>query len=162
MNDAWLPEVLSEENCDTQSRYAHFRRDYIESPPSNFAPKAFRVDDTIREDGKEEAFFHLTTTGGENRKHDPYRCGRIEWGKPVIERTDSRDIVTWRVRQKGENRIKMALQDFTYLVVVAEDNEAVRLVTAFYVHAQSQRVKIEKEAKEAGGESAVAPVSTSP
>ncbi|MGA7754583.1 MAG: hypothetical protein WCB05_17250 [Candidatus Sulfotelmatobacter sp.] len=91
------------------------------------------------------AFYHLTTTGGEERKHDPYRCSRIQWGKPIIQRVDSPDVITWRVRQKGENRVKIALDDFQYLVVLSEESAAVRLITAFYVHDAKQRIKIKKE-----------------
>ena len=142
----WLSAPLDETACDIDERYDYFRLDFIDHPPTVFDPKSFRIDDTIR-DGREEAFYHLTTTGGEERKHDPYRCSRIKWGKPIIERVDSCDVRTWRVRQKGENRVKIALHDFQYLVVLSEESAAVRLVTAFYVHDAKQRGKIRKESE---------------
>lgn len=140
----WLPAPLDETACDVNERYRYFRLDFIEQPPTVFDPKSFRIDGTIR-DGREVAFYHLTTTGGEERKHDPYRCSRIQWGKPIIQRVDSPDVITWRVRQKGENRVKIALDDFQYLVVLSEESAAVRLITAFYVHDAKQRIKIKKE-----------------
>lgn len=142
----WLPAPLDETACDVNERYRYFRADFIEQPPTAFSPKTFRIDDTLK-DGREEAFYHLTTTGGDERKHDPYRCSRIRWGKPVIQRVDSCDVITWRVRQKGENRVKIALNDFQYLVVLSEESSAVRLVTAFYVHDEKQRGKIKKESE---------------
>lgn len=145
MANGWLPDPLDETACDIGERYGFFRRDYIEAPPDVFAPKTFEIDNNVGKDGREEAFYHLTTSGQVERKHDPYRCGRIHWGKPVIQQVDAAHVVTWRVRQKGEDRIKIALQNFEYLVVVAEESSRVRLVTAFYVHDGKQREKIEKE-----------------
>jgi len=142
----WLPVPLDETACNIDERYGYFRLDFIDHPPTAFDPKSFRIDDAIR-DGREEAFYHLTTTGGEERKHDPYRCARIRWGKPIIQRVDSCDVRTWRRRQNGENRVKIALNDFQYLVVLSEESTAVRLVTAFYVHDAKQRGKIKKESE---------------
>lgn len=146
MCDDWLPNPLDEASCDVEERYRYFRSDFIEYPPAAFDPKIFRVDDRMK-DGKEVAFYHLTTTGGEERRHDPYRCSRIRWCKPIIQRVDSQDVITWRVRQKGENRVKIALNDFQYLVVLSEESATVRLVTAFYVHDEKQRGKIKKESE---------------
>lgn len=146
MANGWLPRPFNETDCEIEVRYATFRRDYIEQPPDVFAPKAFKIDARIRE-GREEAFYHLTTTGGDDRRHDPYRCGRIHWGKPIIERVDSGSVQTWRIRQNGESRIKIALHNFQYLVVLAEHGASVRLVTAFYVHDGHYRKRLQKESR---------------
>lgn len=142
----WLPNPLVDPPCDIASRYELFLRDYIEDPPSRFAPREFRVASQESDDGRLEIFHHLVTTGEPpNRTHDPYRCRRIHWGKPVIESTMEARTVSWRTRQHGEWRIKFSLPDYSYLVVLGEDNVSVRLVTAFWVHTNSGREKLRRE-----------------
>jgi hypothetical protein len=144
MSNGWLPAPLDETNCDADERYTIFRRDYLDAPPDVFAPKPFEVDSRLV-DGREVAFLHLTTTGSASRTHDPYRCGRIHWGRPVVQAVYTTHVTAWRKRQSGENRIKIALRSFEYLVVLAEDGKRVRLVTAFYVHDMNQRRKLQRE-----------------
>jgi hypothetical protein len=146
MTYAWLSALL-DEPCDETERYELFRADYIDNPPAILAPREFRVDDRRVTDGREEAFHHLTKSG-KPRSHDPYRCRRMHWGKPIVERFDRDEIVTWRRRQYGENRIKLALRDYSFLVVVAVDKTSVRLVTAFFPHGEREREKIRQESRQ--------------
>lgn len=142
----WLPEAFDESVCDIEARYSVFKRDYLDDPPTVFFPKRLIVNTTITEDGREEAFHHLTTTGKAGaRQHDPHRCSRITWGRPVIQNRRDQHIKRWRIKQNGENRLKIAFHDFSFLIVLAEENRRVRLVTAFYPHRQHSRDKIRKE-----------------
>lgn len=61
-------------------------------------------------------------------------------------------IVLWRTKAKGDRRIKVSLPDYSYLVVLSEDNTAVRLITAFWVHDEHQRAKLRKEHRRNGTE----------
>ena len=153
----WLPEPLDERGCDVADRYRRFRFDFIENPPTVFAPRTFRIDSTLV-DGREKSFLKLTTTGDPDYIHDPYRCSRIHWGKVIINESgveSSPRVISWCTKQNGEKRIKIAPTNFSYLIILAVRERSVRLVTGFYPHNKHERVKLDKECRRAIRDAAI-------
>lgn len=150
----WLPECMEDASLAIDALWKIYLRDLIDDPPACFSLRRFSVDRRIVESGHEYHFEHLTTSGTAPRTFDPYRASRLHWIKPMIEAYASPDVHAWRVRQNGERRLKIALPDYSYLVVVAEDRASVRLVTAFYPNSASTRRKIARDRDRACEEAA--------
>jgi len=162
MSDApeWLPAVLRYSDFDGDydrflvAVYEVFERDFKQSRP-HYHNRPITYDSRI-EDGKEAAFWHITSsfdpsTG--NRELDLRRAERIPWPKPVIENCTEKAISVWRnerIREKGarQTRILIWLEGLDYLVVLAEMVHVTVLVTAYCTDIESQRRKLRKERDE--------------
>ena len=163
MSDAppdWLPAALRYSDFDGDydrflvAVYEVFERDFNQSKP-HYHNRPITYDSRI-EDGKEAAFWHITSsfdpsTG--NRELDLRRAERIPWPKPMIENCTDKAISVWRnerIRGKGANqtRILIWLERLDYLVVLAEMKRLTVLITAYCTDSNHQRRKLRKERDE--------------
>lgn len=151
---SWLPGLvrMSDHGNDwsafLEAIYQHFCNDFIKSKPV-YPGKRFNLKRFPLSDGKEVTFWHLISSGADesNRQIDMPRCKRIRWPRPMIEATNSETVCVWK-NQRGRNkRILIALDDFSYLVVLEERKDYVLLWTAYSVEQQHRRRKHEKEYK---------------
>lgn len=145
------PLILMEEyqnNWDIylEAIYYFFCEDFIHSKPK-FEEKRFALKRYPVVKGKEATFWHLISEGKEEdeRLPDIRRCERIRWPRPMIEAIKSKQVRCWKNKRKEEDRIVIALEDFSYVVVLADRGEYVLLWTAYCVEREHQRRKLRKE-----------------
>ena len=127
--------------------YAVFRKDFVDSKP-NYPGKRFALKRHPVRDGKEATFWHLITTGKleDDRTTDFRRCERVAWPRPIIESLLQSDrVVSWMNKRGSDERILIALPDFSYLVVLADRGNFVLLWTAYPVAHDHQKRKLRKE-----------------
>lgn len=156
MTAAWLPQLLFFESCGgdwtryVEVLYAQFKRDFIDSKPT-FQGQPLRLKRYPLEQGKEATFWHMISEGKDeaSRLPDLRRCERMCWPRQIIERVPCPELRVWRQRRSNENRIAIAVEDFSYVVVLAErqDTGSVYYLpwTAFWVEHAHTRRKYEKE-----------------
>jgi hypothetical protein len=123
-------------------------------------PKCCGVRVSVRKtlvDGRPESYWHVTTEYQENqpgsnpedkRIHDPRRCERLPWIKPMIEAAGTADAPAWFTRRsrRGE-RLVISLPDFSHAVILDVRRDYYLLVTAFPVEKEHRRRKLERECK---------------
>lgn len=151
-NGTWLPPLvkLADYGGDwdryLDALYNHFRKDFITSRP-RFPGKRFALKRHPMEKGKEATFWHLISEGRTeaDRVPDLARCERIRWPRPIIEAISSRRVKWWRTKRGLEDRIVIALGDFSYIVVLADRGSYVLLWTAYQVEQPHRRRKLEEE-----------------
>ena len=145
------PLVLLEDYGNNWHRYFDiiynfFRQDFVTSKP-NFKGKRFALKRHPLINGKEATFWHIISEGeveGE-RLPDLRRCERIRWPSPIIEAIASNDVRCWKNKRKEEVRVVIALEDFSYVVVLADRGDYVLLWTAYCVEQEHRRQKLRKE-----------------
>lgn len=150
----WLPQLITLSDYDNWKEYIDaiykvFCDDFVRSKPrypgKRFALKRFPITHQ-----KEATFWHLIQEGAieEDRIPDLRRCERIGWPRPIIESMKTHQVRVWRnVRGKNE-RIVIAIQDFSYVVVLDEREDYVLLWTAYCVEHHHQRKKLERQFEE--------------
>lgn len=160
-NCEWLSPLIKYDSSDEWINYENyiysiFRADFIDSYP--FMDE-LRVN--IRrhpiENGKEEAFYHVTCQdylNSRNRFPDFRRCERIKWVREFIENTDCSKICTlcsgikiWDKPYKSTYRKHIMLEKEKYLVVLERREKYFLLITAFYI---DQEHTLNKKIKEYG------------
>jgi len=103
------------------------------------------------ENGKEATFWHMISEGKveADRLPDLRRCERICWPRPLIEKAPAEDLRVWRQTRNRENRIAIAVPDFSYIVILAERSEGNGVYylpwTAFFVEYDNGRRRYQKE-----------------
>lgn len=130
--------------------YALFKRDFLDGAPQFKKPvrtKFFPEVDHPKY--KHATFWHLISEGKIESERVPAldRCERLGWIRPVIERYRSSDVRAWEEIRHGqgrgiEPRIHIALNDFSYLVVLSERHDYVLLWTAYPINEQHSRRKL--------------------
>lgn len=126
--------------------YAIFRQDFITSKPS-FDKKRFAMKRHPLIEGKEATFWHIISEGEveDERLPDLRRCERIRWPRPMIEAINTGNVKVWKNIRRKEERIVIALEDFSYVVVLADRSDYILLWTAYCVEKEHTRQKLEKE-----------------
>ncbi len=128
--------------------YQYFCKDFVTSKP-DYGGKRFALKRHPMIKGKEATFWHIISEGDveSERLPDLRRCERIRWPRPIIEGIKSSHLKYWRSKRKEEERIVIALADFSYVVVLADRGEYVLLWTAYYVEQEHRRQKLRRECK---------------
>ncbi len=100
--------------------------------------------------GKEATFWHLISEGAveDERLPDLRRCERIRWPRPMIEAPLGDKLRCWRNSRRGEERVVIAVGDFSYVVVLAVRRGYVILWTAYCVEREHRRRKLRAECGE--------------
>jgi len=151
----WLPPLVLLGECDRNwDRYIEvvfgwFHKDFVASRPSFENRRVAHKKDPMQR-GKEAAFWHLVSEGDveELRTLDLRRCERIRWPRPMIEAVaNGGRVKCWKNTRGKDQRAVIALEDFSYVVVLADRGKYVLLWTAYCVEKNHRRRKLEKEFK---------------
>jgi hypothetical protein len=150
--NAWLPPLvfLADYGGDwhryLEAVYDFFRQDFVVSSPQWKGKRVGAKRHPIA-DGKEATFWHLITEGRTEaeRLPDLRRCERIRWPRPIIEATPQGRVRCWTNRREHEARVVIALDDFSYVVVLAQRKGYVILWAAYCVEKEHRRQKLRKE-----------------
>jgi hypothetical protein len=153
---SWLPDLILFENYKGKwdayvaAVYQHFHKDFVTSKPSfQNVPVFVRYRPPYQEKGA--TFWHLVSEGPEESERTPdlRRCERICWPKAMIERAKAADVKIWETTRpwkgQAQRRINFALNNFSYIVVIAETSRGFDLVTAYCVTKQSRRDTLRQE-----------------
>ena len=151
----WLPALIPFSDYDgkwssyCQAIYSVFHRDFIASKPA-YPSKRFAMKRYPEYDGKEATFWHLISEGREEEERTPdmRRCERIAWPKPIIEALSTGSVRVWKNARGRNERILLAVEDFSYVVVLDEREDYVLLWTAFYVEYANKRRRMQLEFEE--------------
>ena len=148
----WLPSIATLADYQgawkdyLEAIYEHFHRDFVRSKP-HYTGKRFALKRHPMVDQKEATFWHLISEGSieSERIPDLRRCERIRWPRIMIEAIGTDDVHVWRNVRGRNHRILIAVDDFSYVVVLEDREDYVMLWTAYPVeHAHSRR-KLAKE-----------------
>jgi hypothetical protein len=151
---AWLPQLMRLQDSGHDWEvfiailYLMFTRDFIESSPSFEGERLELKREPLKEDeDKEATFWHLISEGDDeaNRTLDEARCERIRWPRPVIEHCPCTEIHRWESERRGETRIVLAFDDYSYVVVLARRSGYLLPWTAYPVEREHRRRKLKKE-----------------
>ena len=149
---SWLPDALRYGDFDgdwerfLDAVYQIFELDFKRSRPSyGGRPVAY---DSRMEQGKEAAFWHITSSIDPNtrdRVPDLRRCERIPWPRPMIEHPNDDMLAVWKNKRKRDTRVLLWLEKFDYLVVLTETSRTIVIVTAYCTDRKHTRTKLRKE-----------------
>ncbi|HEY1349409.1 MAG TPA: hypothetical protein VGF67_07290 [Ktedonobacteraceae bacterium] len=154
-NDIWLPPLVLMGDFQgdwkryLQAVYQYFCEDFVVSRPC-FENKRFGLKKHPVIEGKEATFWHIISAGEKENERLPdlRRCERIRWPGAIIKAINSGYVKSWKSSRKGEERIAIALQDFSYIVILADRGDYVLLWTAFCVELEHRRKKLRREYEE--------------
>jgi hypothetical protein len=127
--------------------YAWFYNDFIASQPA-FQGRRCVCKRHPQIQGKAATFWHVISEGRveADRLPDLRRCERIRWPRPMIGRFPDGGIAIWPSPRPGDkDRISIALDDFSYVVVLADRGKYLVLWTAYCVEEAHRREKLRKE-----------------
>lgn len=150
--ESWLPELVLLEGCSgdwaiyLETIYQHFRKDFMHSKPQYENKRwAVKRHPLIKE--KEATFWHIISEGSveSERLPDLRRCERVRWPRPIIDGAKAGQVKLWKNKRGNEERVVLALADFSYVVILADRGDYVMLWTAYCVERDHQRRKLEKE-----------------
>ncbi len=129
-----------------EALYQHFCRDFIHARLT-FQGKCLNFKRYPMIKGKEATFWHLISEGQveSERVPDLRRCERILWPRFIIMSSQSEYIKVWKNRRRQEERIVLALEDFSYVVILADRGDFVLLWTAYCVEQAHRRRKLQQE-----------------
>jgi hypothetical protein len=149
---AWLPPLVELENfrgdwnAYLDALYSVFTNDFIAYRPRfDGLPVQRRRYPLVR--NKEATFWHIIAEGPieEERTPDLRRCERIRWPKPVIEQARRQGQKIWKNKRGTQTCICIWIEDTDYLVVLADRDDYVLLLTAYCVTQAHTKRKLEKE-----------------
>lgn len=141
----WLPPLITLKEYDgnwwayIEACYERYCQDFIkcEEYPS-FKGKVVWRDNRITDNGWEETFRHIVYGSKKNKiAQDISRLEKIRWVRPIIKAGNDDTIPWWRNvrpsgRQRGpQERLVIALPDFTYKVIMNERHDNFILFDAY-------------------------------
>lgn len=151
----WLPELIRVEDHGgdwaAYLRVVHdcYRRDFVERPLPEFRGLRMNLKRHPVVRGWDATFWHFISEGDgggeDDRMPDPRRCERIRWPRPILEAAESRRVCAWSNERKGEERVLLAVDDFSYVVVVAVRKDYALPWTAYPVGPEHRRRKLREE-----------------
>ena len=152
----WLPPLLLLENYSgiwksyIDAVYQCFCQDFVVTRPFfENLPISVRYHPSHEQKGA--TFWHLVSEGNEETERTPdlRRCERIRWPRPIIEKCEAMDVRVWETMRPWKNqkqrRINFSLENFSYIVVIAETQRGFDLVTAYYIEKTSRKEKLKRE-----------------
>lgn len=151
----WLPNLVLFESVNgiwtdyLNAIYQYFKNDFVHSKPY-YPGKRVGLKRHPLYDNKEYTFWHFIQEGPEEEGREPAirRCERIRWPRPIIEAIRSDKVCTWNTKRGTHKRIVIALEDFSYVVVLEDRSEYVLPWTAYTIEKCHRRKKLMKEYKE--------------
>jgi len=130
--------------------YGIFREDFIDGR-THFREQRVGMKRHPVVRNKEATFWHLISSGRseEERLPDLRRCERIRWPKAMIEAAQYGHVRCWVTERRREERIVIALPDFSYVVVLAKRGQYLVLWTAYCVEQKHRRLSLQRECERA-------------
>lgn len=162
----WLPAIITLASCDgrwntyASTLYESFKKDFILST-AIFQGSHIDLKRHPLINGREASFEHIISAGPDeqNRPPDMRRCEAIAWPRAIIDHVGTLGVVAWENPNKP-GRWLIALDDFTYVVVLAEresgslneypdcfviwKNRYFLLWTAYFVNYDHQQAKLRR------------------
>ncbi len=152
----WLPPLLEfggEWSSYCEKLYAVFTTDFMGTTRPSFRgrPVSAPWRNDVAGEGKSGTFWHLVSEGGRelDRTPDMRRCERLPWIRALIEAADDGRICVWVDTERGDRRWKIALSDYSYVVILADRGKYLTVITAFHIEREHQREKLSDEHKRA-------------
>jgi hypothetical protein len=153
--DNWLPDLVRLNDhggnwpAYIEAVYAFFKQAFVYTSP-RWPGRRWSLKRMPMHQGKEATFWHIVQEGPieDSRTPDLRRCERIRWPRPIIDAAHSGRLRMWKNKRQNETRILLAVDDFSYLVVLADRRTHVMLWTAYPVEREHQRRKLTKECEE--------------
>ena len=150
----WLPPLVI---CDwnrhdetVERAYAIFQQDFGETASRpQFRGRRLGLKRYPEFDGKSATFWHFVTEGEieTERIPDGRRLERIGWPRAMLleaAKVPSR-VKVWSNRRKAALRWLLAVEDFSYLLVLDDRGEFLLPWTAYCVDQEHRRRKLERE-----------------
>lgn len=161
MTNTWLPPLLDFASCNGEAgrivdaTYVVFREEFVPVIPP-FQGQSVTIAPNPRRDGKERTFWHLITKGDvEDLRHlDVERCSRMRWPRALMTRcpaskpSTNDEVIWWKNRRDHEERILIALNDFSYVVVLANRTRYLLIWTAYPVEFGHRKNSMRREYEE--------------
>ena len=148
----WLPAMIPLEAYGgdfkryLEALYNVYRAGFITSKPTypdrRWATKRHPVIE-----GKEATFWHLISEGKVEADRIPAlrRCERLPWPRPMIDAALGENVRCWRTRRGASVRVLIAVDDFSYVIVLEDRTSYIMLWTAFYVEHAHRREDLQRE-----------------
>jgi hypothetical protein len=148
----WLPPLMelsafgSDWTKYEAALFAQFSKDFIQSRP-RFRGTQVQHKVYPASQNKPYLFWHLVSEGRieEDRLPDLRRCERIAWPRPMIEEDGKPRVAVWENLRKGRSRVVIAVDDFSYVVVLEPRKTYTLVVTAYFVEHENRRSQLRKE-----------------
>lgn len=138
-----------------EALWSQFRTDFLlSSPILNGRP--VRVDRQLGRNGKETRFWHLVEKGEpgdseDDRRPDYRRCERLPWIRCLLDHASSHDVEMWIDKTRKGTKVKLALADFSYLIVLKRASDHYRLITAYPIDERHERSRLQRECRRLRG-----------
>jgi len=148
----WLPALVRLEDYGGDWRiyeaalYEAFCADFANSQPSIAGQRvAWRRHPMVN--GRENTFWHLISRGHEEagRVRDERRCERIRWPRFLIDLYPDPRLRSWRYRRGRGWNLVIALEDFSYAVVLGIRRDYMLLITAYFVGDERGRRRLRRQ-----------------
>lgn len=158
MCDVWLPKLMTlgatggDWSAYLELIHAQFAHDFVSTKPS-WPGKRVGLKHHPEHQGKSATFWHMISEGSDESERTPdlRRCERIAWPRPFMDEFDDTPpetsgsrILWWKETRKTDERYLLSLEDFSYVVVVADRGEFVLPWTAYTVEHAHRRGKLRK------------------
>jgi hypothetical protein len=152
----WLPSLILFEDYKglwdlyINALYKYFHQDFVASRPF-YQGRPISVRFHPSHNGKGATFWHLVSEGNQESERIPdlRRCERIRWPRPIIESRDVTSVKAWDTfrpwKGQKQRRVNIALEDFSYIVILAENQRGFDLVTAYAVEKSYKRERLRQE-----------------
>lgn len=132
--------------------YARFCEIFKCVPRKTVIGKPLVFDERRLDSDKEEGFWHVVTKGkGENRLFDSRRARRIGWLEMILDGTAPGVSRFSYLEGDGTKKLYFWIEEEDYVLILAERDSVVVLVTAYYVEHEWTRKDFRK--KRAKGQS---------
>jgi len=147
----WLPALIPYDTEPDWQPYedllfSHFCNDFVSNCPV-IGRRRLGIESKPEVNGKHRTFWHLISEGMPEplRTICHSRCARIRWPRAMILAIAEGKVRTWRNVRGTRNNFLIALEDFSYLVVLVVRKGFYYLWTAHCVEYPSHRVKLQRE-----------------
>ena len=144
----WLPPLVPCSNWAEFNNYENriyniFVKDFVQDNPL-FENKPVVIRVHPKENGKEQTFYHITSSEyipNEKRYPDAKRCERIRWPRAFIENyqcdpskcISCSGIKYWEEPYGSNHRIYLLFEEEKYVVILERRMNYILLITAYYL-----------------------------
>ena len=155
----WLPDLITLADYNgrwedyVEALYGIFATDFLKGAPTlNGKPIEFRRDGKPYK-GKDWAFWYLTCDHPcgylkeEDWEINLRRCERIAWIRLLIAGYEygAAGVVGWFQVRRRQERLAIALDDFSYIVILRDTSCEFLLITHFFVAEEHEKRRYERE-----------------